>query len=373
MARFSLESKGEGEYRRSASNARRILLSWDRWLRLLEDSYRLVENPFQRSGERRPKALARSAANGSLPRSRFWRHREEPIPPLVEIADSCSDAASSDLPSRPSAVRQVYSGPDFSVRYFICQCGPDDPPYEEVHQETCLGAVLSGFFSYRTGRWTCALAPGAILLGNKGHAYECGHEHSRGDVSLVFVIKESMIAAVMDCERRPASAAEFKLPFLPAAPNLSVMIGRAQAAAAAANSLWLEEIAYTLVASAMVSGVEQVLKVSSPSARDMGRASDVIEFIESSHTTRLTLAGLAEMAGVSPFHFLRLFRTVTGTTPYRYVVQLRLREAVTRLLRGREPITDIAFDVGFGDLSQFIRTFRAASGLSLSAFRSMYS
>ena len=182
-----------------------------------------------------------------------------------------------------------------------------------------------------------------------------------------------MIAAVKECERGPASAADFKLPFLPAAPHLSILIGRAQAAAAAANSLWLEEIAYALVASAMVSGVEQVPKDSSPSPRDMSRASDVIELIEANYATPLTLAGLAEMAGVSPFHFLRLFRTVTGTTPYRYVVQLRLREAATRLLRGHEPITDIAFDVGFGDLSQFIRTFRAASGLSPSAFRSVYS
>jgi AraC family transcriptional regulator len=232
---------------------------------------------------------------------------------------------------------------------------------------------LSGFFEYRTDHSSSALSPGTVLLGNNGHAYQCGHEHSRGDVSLVFAVKESLLAAVLDCPGSRLSSPEFRLPYLPADPKLSILIARARVAAAERDSFWLEEIAYTLVATALLHDAERGFEESKPSSRDMRRASDVIQFIDKNYMSPLTLTALADIAGVSPFHFLRLFRTVTGTTPYRHVVQLRLREAAVRLLRADDPITDIAFDVGFGDLSQFIRTFRSASGLSPSAFRSAYS
>lgn len=293
-----------------------------------------------------------------------------PIPPLTELVEYSTDL---DIPPSSSRVREVYRGRDFSVRYFFCGCGPDDAPFEEIHQETCLGIVLSGFFSYKTDCSTCAMSPGAVLLGNKGHAYQCGHEHSHGDVSLVFAIEESMLAAVLDWRGLSSSRGEFHLPYLSAMPDLSVTIGRAEAAASAGDGFWLEEIAYTLLASAISSADGDAREQPEPSSRDMGRASDVIQFIEENYASQLTLSRLADIAGVSPFHFLRLFRTVTGTTPYRYLVQLRLREAAARILQTDNPITDIAFEVGFGDLSQFIRTFRGVSGFSPSRFRSTYS
>jgi AraC-like DNA-binding protein len=232
--------------------------------------------------------------------------------------------------------------------------------------------VLSGFFSYRTEHSACALSPGAILLGNKGEAYQCSHEHSQGDANLVFAVDESMLDAVADCEGMPLTDAEFRLPCLAASPDLSITIGRAEAAAAAADGFWLEEIAYTLIASALFA-VDSPVDELAPSAKDLERTSEVTQFIEENYASHLTLAQLAEVAGLSPFHFVRSFRAVTGSSPYRYVVQLRLREAAARLIRTDLPITDIAFGVGFGDLSQFIRTFRAASGLSPGHFRSAYS
>jgi len=233
--------------------------------------------------------------------------------------------------------------------------------------------VLSGFFSYQTDHSTNAMSAGAILLGNKGHPYQCGHEHSGGDVSLVFAVDHSLLEAALDFGGSRSSAAEFSLAYLPAAPNMSVTIGRAQAAAHARDGFWLEEIVHVLVVSAMCPDNQPFIEKCNPSSKDMGRASDVIQFIEKNYSSHLALAELAEVAGVSSFHFVRLFRAVTGITPYRYVMQLRLREAATRLLRTKNPITDIAFQVGFGDLSRFIRTFRAASGLSPSSFRSAYS
>ena len=72
---------------------------------------------------------------------------------------------------------------------------------------------------------------------------------------------------------------------------------------------------------------------------------------------------------LSPFHFLRMFSGVFGVTPHQYLVRARLRKAARLLSEPERAVTDIAIDVGFGDLSNFVRTFHRAAGVSPSQFR----
>ncbi len=81
------------------------------------------------------------------------------------------------------------------------------------------------------------------------------------------------------------------------------------------------------------------------------------------------LEDAAEQAGISPFHFLRLFSDTLGVTPHQYLVRSRLRHAARRLTEDDSAITEIAYDVGFGDLSNFVRTFHRAAGASPLRFR----
>jgi AraC family transcriptional regulator len=60
---------------------------------------------------------------------------------------------------------------------------------------------------------------------------------------------------------------------------------------------------------------------------------------------------------------------VLGVTPHQYLVRSRLRRAARMLADDSRAITDIAFDVGFGDLSNFVRTFHRAAGVSPRRFR----
>jgi AraC-like DNA-binding protein len=81
------------------------------------------------------------------------------------------------------------------------------------------------------------------------------------------------------------------------------------------------------------------------------------------------LEGLAKMARLSPYHFLRTFRQTTGLTPHKYVLRARLRSAAVRLASGAERVLDIALESGFGDVSNFNRAFRAEFGVSPRAWR----
>ena len=91
--------------------------------------------------------------------------------------------------------------------------------------------------------------------------------------------------------------------------------------------------------------------------------------IEQPVEDELSLSALAESAGLSPFKFLRLFKKQTGVTPYRFLLQARIREALAMLRETSRSVTDIAFDVGFGDLSNFINAFRREVGCSPRQYR----
>jgi transcriptional regulator GlxA family with amidase domain len=107
------------------------------------------------------------------------------------------------------------------------------------------------------------------------------------------------------------------------------------------------------------------------SGRDRRRAVETALWIEAYADQPLDLERSARQAGLSPYHFLRLFAAVLGVTPHQYLVRARLRRAAGLLVEDDRPITAVAFDVGFGDLSNFVRTFHRVAGLSPRHFRQM--
>jgi AraC family transcriptional regulator len=83
----------------------------------------------------------------------------------------------------------------------------------------------------------------------------------------------------------------------------------------------------------------------------------------------LSLAVLAERAGLSTFHLHRVFRNAAGETPKKYTLRLRLGRAAVLLLTDDEPVLDIALACGFQSHEVLCRTFRKRFGMSPSAYR----
>jgi AraC family transcriptional regulator len=95
----------------------------------------------------------------------------------------------------------------------------------------------------------------------------------------------------------------------------------------------------------------------------------VLEKLHSDYGTDLALDDLAEAAGLSKYHLIRLFREGTGTTPSHYLSELRLGHATDLLGQTGREITEIAFEVGFGSLSTFERAFKKKYGVPPSEYR----
>ena len=143
----------------------------------------------------------------------------------------------------------------------------------------------------------------------------------------------------------------------------------AQAAVVGRSDVGLDEIGQ-LLASRFVEVVSGRAAQPVPAAsRDRRRAVETALWIDAHSHRQIDLEDAASQADLSPFHFLRLFSGVLGVTPHQYLVRSRLRHAARRLADDGGSITDIAYDVGFGDLSNFVRTFHRAAGVSPLRFR----
>ncbi|MBV8857915.1 MAG: helix-turn-helix transcriptional regulator [Acidobacteria bacterium] len=83
----------------------------------------------------------------------------------------------------------------------------------------------------------------------------------------------------------------------------------------------------------------------------------------------LALEEIARAAHLSPFHFARLFKKLTGATPHAYLASLRAARAQTLLAETDLPVTEVGARVGYMSSSHFARAFRQATGLSPRAYR----
>jgi AraC-like DNA-binding protein len=260
------------------------------------------------------------------------------------------------------------SGPGWKVSDVVCTAGPQDRPFEEQHDGASIAAVMRGTFQYRSAHGAAVLVPGAVLLGNAGQCFECGHEHAAGDRCLAFHFSPDHLEAIAAAVPG-ARQATFAVPSLPPLPALMELFAAAEAARDDGDGAALEELALRLAAAALGVLAETGGSVRQPSRRDVRRVTEALRRIEVDAEETLTLAELAREAATSPYHFLRIFREVVGMTPHQYVLRTRLHRAAVRLRRSDEPVSAIAFDAGFNDLSTFNRRFRRVMGASPSAYR----
>lgn len=93
------------------------------------------------------------------------------------------------------------------------------------------------------------------------------------------------------------------------------------------------------------------------------------ELIEASLDRDLDLAEIAAAAGLSPYHFSRVFKAATGSSPYRYLTERRIERACSLLHGGNSTIAEVATEVGFSSQSRFTHAFRRLVGLTPGAWR----
>jgi len=250
-----------------------------------------------------------------------------------------------------------------TVSDFRCTAVAGDKPFTEQYACHSISYVRKGSFGCQTRGRSFELVAGSILVGHPGDEFTCTHDHACGDECLSFFLDPELVEAIGDrTEVWRAGAA-------PPLSELMVLGELAQAAADGRGDIGLDEVGQ-LFANRFVEVVSgRPHTPMSATARDRRRAVETALWIDAHSHRQIDLDDAAGQAGISPFHFLRLFSSVLGVTPHQYLVRSRLRHAARRLADTDRSITDVAYDVGFGDLSNFVRTFHRAAGVSPRRFR----
>jgi AraC-like DNA-binding protein len=207
------------------------------------------------------------------------------------------------------------------------------------------------------------LVAGSFLIGLPGAEFICTHDHVCGDECLSFFLAPKLVETIG--ERSKA----WQIGAAPPLSELMVLGELAQAAAEGRSDIGLDEIGHQLANRLVEVVTGEKAKSAKVTARDRRRAVETALWLDAHSASPIDLEDAAAEAGVSPFHFLRLFSRVLGVTPHQYLVRSRLKHAARLLAEDDRDVTDIAYDIGFGDLSNFIRTFHRAAGVSPLKFR----
>lgn len=94
-----------------------------------------------------------------------------------------------------------------------------------------------------------------------------------------------------------------------------------------------------------------------------------IRYIESNLTSDIKVSDIAREGCCSLYHFIRLFQSITGTSPKKYLLQRRLTESIDQLRNSDKQIISIAFNYQFGSHEVYTRSFRKQFGVSPSNVR----
>ena len=99
---------------------------------------------------------------------------------------------------------------------------------------------------------------------------------------------------------------------------------------------------------------------------------NVIDYIQTYLELNLGIGELADLSGLSPFYFSRLFKESTGFTPYQYISQQRMNKAKQLLQNSDITIAEIALRCGFSSQSSFSTAFRKALGVTPKVYRQSF-
>lgn len=272
-------------------------------------------------------------------------------------------AATPKVPESAMQVASLHRGA-LSVLDFRCQAGPQTPERVERHDLTSLSYVRRGSFGYRARGEEFELVAGSVLVGHGGDEFVCSHAHHHGgDECLSFKLAPEL------ADEFRARPQHWRAGGLPPLPELMVLGELAQAAVDGDSDFGVDEAGLLLVGRYLSLAGGRRRAPLQATARDRRRAVETALWLDEHAHEDIDLQATAAQAGLSAWHFLRLFARVVGVTPHQYLLRARLRRAARMLAEDGRAVTDVALEAGFADLSNFVRSFHRAAGLPPRHFR----
>jgi len=267
--------------------------------------------------------------------------------------------------------RPLYQSAVVSVYDYQCRAHRSGPGEEEHSDTSEIVLMRHGVFCRHFGRRSVTADLNQVAFFSKGSASRVSHPADCGDRGSVFRVTEHVLSDMIR-DFDPAIDDHPELPF-PRATALSSsrihwrhlhIIGRLQRVALSPpEPLWADEVILELIGDVL----DAAFDAKKPPYQNRRKGTDA-DYAQRCEAAKAYLAGrvgesvtldqLARSVNMSPFHFARIFRQLSGMPPHRYLLQLRLQAALERLHEGEKDLTALALDLGFSSHGHFSDTFR---------------
>lgn len=217
-----------------------------------------------------------------------------------------------------------------------------------THDQFGIGLVVRGAQTSASGRGPVEVAAGDLITVNPGEVHDGLPVDDRGrSWRMVYFDPQAM-------NRLTGSPHDFAHPAL-RLPGLAATFGRLFRALHHASGQLATETELLTLRKALD---DRPMPPSRPAGVDRA-----LQSLQDDPARPVTLADLAEKAGLSRFHFLRSFAQATGLTPHAFQIQARLHLS-RRLILAGQPLASVAAEAGFSDQSHLTRLFHRSYGMT---------
>lgn len=240
--------------------------------------------------------------------------------------------------------------------------GPAEELPKHFHDEYQIGVSVNfpGEYTYRGTRYPVpAGSLNVIHPGEMHSARDTKYRHIYADFRKVYITPARVQAMAYELTGRKSS-----LPFFPTPIILDADLARLfldfHAKTEEANPLLERETLLALLLARLVTRFADDRRDLQPFAGERDGVRRTREYLHNNYSEHVSLVRLAQIAGLSRFHFLRAFHREVGLPPHKYQTQVRVARAKLLIARGT-PIQEVAQVVGFVDQSHLTRHFRRLS------------
>ncbi len=230
------------------------------------------------------------------------------------------------------------------------------------HETFAIGVIEAGCARLETARGVWQGGPGTILCFSPGEVHSADPIDDEGfSYRMYYPSSEMMRELGIRVESDDAAPPLFERPVIDD-PALAERLSETHVLLLEGRQSPSAEARVVNSMRALVQRHRAAADARSHSPRDLAAVLQARDYLRRHFTQQVSIVALAQSAGLSPFHFIRLFHRVLGMPPYAYLVQLRVNRARIMLCRGWS-VAQVSYACGFSDQSHLTRLFHSSVGV----------
>lgn len=274
------------------------------------------------------------------------------------------------------AFKTLFSSPTFEIMECPCDSTQSGKLFLEKPQFHAINLITDGVFRFKCSSADYFLTNQTILLDQPGDAYWIGPIQAAKHGSLTIAFSPGILNEIsLHMDSKILYNNLFRQPVVHGSPMLDFIKSRFLRMALNGKSerIGIESAAYDLFSELFNPTEHAEIR---PASIDPPLLTWHVSSLEKAKdwmfhhfNEKISMNELAIQAGISEFHFSRLFKSYNSISPYQYLIRLRLAHAKKLLRDSSKSVTQVAYESGFSSFSNFINTFRRFYGHSPSKLR----